>query len=297
MAFRRLPPWALIPLAGGAWWVAGYLFWLLEGLRDRGIPGTAGTVDLAVPLVTSRLGLLLVGALTGGVVAGLLCLVARPGRRWPAVLATFGGVALAVMAALVVTGGRLTSAAPVGFDGEYVVVLGLSVLVVATAVFGWAIGSAALLGRPCAGLALAVVAGVLPSWLSAVGYAVLDPVTYSLMTAIGYVSPWLGAAVLAAALVVVGPRPPSRLLWWPLLVAVAWFLGSFLTAVSYLEPLLHSGAGLPASLGDSLAAAGQVFVFASNPAGRYVEPWIGAVGIAVVACVVLSRRPVPGSAG
>jgi hypothetical protein len=236
------------------------------------------------------LALLVTGALLGAVAAGLLGLAAGPERRLPAVVATFGGTALAVVVSLVLTGARLREAAGSEFDGERPVVMGLSLVVVALALAGWGTGVGALLGRSGTGLALAALAGLVPSWTSAVLYAVADPDPYTGGPTIGYVSEWLGAAVLVVALVVVGLRPPVRLLWWPVLIGLAWLVGSFLTAVAYLSSLLRPGAGLPRSLPDSLDATLQVFALASNPASRYVEPWIGAVIAAVVVGLVLGRR-------
>jgi hypothetical protein len=287
---RRLPAWALLPLAGLTWWAGGYLFWLLDGLEDRFIPGTAGTLHLAVPLISSVLGLLVTGALTGGVLAGLLGLAAGPQRRLPALAATFGGTAVAVIATLVLTGTRLREAASSEFDGERPVVLGLSLAVAVLALVGWGVGAGALLGRPGTGLALAVLAGLVPSWTSAVLFTVVDADPYTTVQVVAYVSQWLGAAVLLGGLVVVGVRPATRLLWWPWLVAAAWLVGSFVTAVGYLSSLLRPGAGLPRSLPDSLDATLQVFLAASNPASRYVEPWTVAVVAAVVVSVVLDRR-------
>jgi hypothetical protein len=286
----RLPVWSLVPAAALAWWAGGYLFWLLEGLEDRFVPGTAGTLHLAVPLLSSLLGLLVTGALVGGVAAGLLGMVAGPERRLPAGAATFVGAALAVIGTLIFSANRLREAAGSEFDGERPVVLGLSLVVVVLALVGWGAGAGALLGRPGAGLAVAVLAGLVPSWTSAVLFTVIDPDPYTGATTISYVSQWLGAAVLLVGLVLVGIRPAARLLWWPLLTAAAWLLGSFLTAVSYLSSLLRPGAGLPRSLPDSLDATLQVFGAASNPASRYVDPWIVAVVAAVVVAIVLDRR-------
>ena len=287
---HRLPVWSLAPAAALVWWAGGYLFWLLGGLEERFLPGTAGTLHLAVPLVSSQLALLATGALLGGVAAGLLGLAAGPERRLPAVVATFAGTAPAVIVTLVVTGARLRAAAGAEFDGERPVVLGLSLVVVVLALAGWGAGTCALLGRPGLGLALAVLAGLVPSWTAAVLYAVADPDPYTGGPAVGHVSEWLGAAVLLGGLVAVGLRPVARLLWWPVLIGVAWLVGSFLTAVGYLSSLLRPGAGLPGSLPDSLDATLQVFGLASNPASRYVEPWIAAVVAAVVVGLVLDRR-------
>ncbi|WP_448623717.1 hypothetical protein [Geodermatophilus sp. URMC 64] len=84
MSRPRLPVWALVPLAGLVWWAAGYLFWVLSGLRAVPVGPR-----MALPLSASLLSVLVLGALVGGVGAGLLCLLApRPSLG---VLATLVG--------------------------------------------------------------------------------------------------------------------------------------------------------------------------------------------------------------
>ena len=115
---RRLPWWALIPLSAAAWWIGGYLFWLVEGLRM--VPVGART---AISFVPSMIGVLVLGALVGGVVAGLLARAAE--RRAAGVPATAGGTALAVVLALGTTAETLRTNAPDTFETEPAVVLGL----------------------------------------------------------------------------------------------------------------------------------------------------------------------------
>src|SRR4051794_22863566 len=94
---RRGPFWGLGPFAGLVWWVVGYLFWLLDGLR----PTPVGP-RMALPLSGSMFGFLVLGALVGGVAGGLLCLAA-PGRRH-GVFATLAGVAAALVVVLAEAG-------------------------------------------------------------------------------------------------------------------------------------------------------------------------------------------------
>jgi hypothetical protein len=170
------------------------------------------------------------------------------------------------------------------------VLTGLTLVVVAATGIGWGIGALAVVGRPALGIALAVLAGMAPSWLSGVTFAVLPP-TQTAMLVLGQIWDWIGLALLAAALVTVGTRPAVRWAWWPLLVVIVWFTGPALTALSYLSPLLRPGAGLPGTLPDSLAAAAQVFGAASSPAARGgLVLWVVALAGAVVVALVLDRR-------
>ncbi|MGY1593351.1 hypothetical protein ACI79D_15375 [Geodermatophilus sp. SYSU D00708] len=90
-------------------------------------------------------------------------------------------------------------------------------------------------------------------------------------------------------------RTARRLPAWGL---VTWFVGPALTAVTYLEPYLRPGAGLPRGLGDALAGAVQVFWLAASPQGRPLLPWVVAVvGAAFVAALLAGRRPAAPPAG
>ncbi len=279
-----LPTWALLPLAAAVWWVGGYLWWLL-GSSARG--GSA----MALPLHTSVLSGLVLGAVAGGIGAGLLARLT--GRRGPALAATAGGVALAVLVTLVQSSSAVRGAAAGSFAADPRVLTGLTVVVVCAALAGWLLGSAAVLGRPGLGVALAVLAGLAPSWVGGVLSRLAGPEAH---TALDRTATWSGAAVLALALVVVGLHPPARLVWWPVVLVAAWFTGPALTALVYLGPSLRSGAGLPGTLFDSVSAAWQVFGEASSPDFRDLTPWVvaGVVALAVSAVLATRLRRGPG---
>jgi hypothetical protein len=276
----RLPVWSLVPLAAVAWWVVGYLPWLAGGMRAVSVGGR-----IPLPLSPALLSSLVLGTLVGGLVAGLLCLATA--RRRPGILATLGGVVLAVVVVLAVAVAVLRRDAPDAFTSDRLVVTGLCVVVVVGALGGWALGSAAAFGRPGTGSALAVLAGAVPAWLSSVLVLAVDTSTsYAGLTVIGRIATWAGAAVLVLALVTVGARPTARLAWWPLLVLAAWFVSPLLTAAGYLEPLLRPGMGLPGTLTDSLAAAWQVFWLAASPSQRDLVPWFAALVVAALVSLV-----------
>ncbi|MGY1618413.1 hypothetical protein ACI797_16865 [Geodermatophilus sp. SYSU D00691] len=266
-----MPVWALVPLAGVVWWAGGYLFWLLGGLRAVPVGPR-----LALPLSASTLGALVTGALVGGLAAGLLCLVVA--RRPLGALATCAGLVLGLVAALVPSAAGLRGEGPDAFAADPLVVTALCAIVVAVSLGGWAIGSAAALGRPGLAVALGVLAGAAPSWLSSALVPFVDTSrSYAGVELVGRVSTWAGAAVLVLALVVAGARPAARLAWWPVVVLLAWFVAPFLTAAGYLEQPLRPGSGLPGTLPDSLAAAWQLFGLAASPAARDLLPWVAAL--------------------
>jgi hypothetical protein len=282
----RLPVWSLVPLAAVGWWVVGFLPWLAGGMRAVPVGG-----PVPLPLSPSLLGSLVLGTLVGGLVAGLLCLATH--RRRLGLAATLGGLVLAVVVVLAVAVSVLRRDAPDSFSSDRLVVTGLCVVVVVGALGGWALGSAAVFGRPGTGLALAVLAGAGPAWLSSLAVLAVDTSTsYAGLTVVGRVAVWAGAAVLVLALATVGARPASRLAWWPLLLLAAWFVSPLLTAAAYLEPLLRPGMGLPGTLPDSLGAAWQVFWLAAPPSQRDLVPWFAA--LVVAALIALVRADVRG---
>jgi hypothetical protein len=284
----RLPVWSLVPLAAVGWWVVGFLPWLAGGMRAVPIGGR-----IPLPLSPSLLDSLVLGTLVGGLVAGLLCL-ATPRRRL-GVLATLGGLVLAVVVVLAVAVSVLRRDAPDSFSSDRLVVTGLCVVTVVGALGGWALGSAAAFGRVGTGLALAVLAGAMPAWLSSLAVLTVDVSTsYAGVTVVGRMAVWAGAAVLVLALVTVGARPTSRLAWWPLLLIAAWFVSPLLTAAAYLEPLLRPGMGLPGTLPDSLAAAWQVFWLAAAPSQRDLVPWFAALVVAALIALVRANVLRPG---
>jgi hypothetical protein len=294
---RGLPLPVLGLLAALAWWPLGFAPWVLSVVRHGGSGGAEALglpvgVRLAVPLLSTSLAELVFHALIGGVVAGLLGLLGRGRRRFAALTALLG---VCVALVLVVAQTVLTvHDSPGAFAADPRVVAGLVVVLVLAALGGWAIGSCALLGLPGLGLALAVVAGVLPGWLSGVEAALRPGGSAS---ALGSAAQWAGAALLAGALAMVGLRPPVRALWWPVLVLVAWWTGPVSTAAVYLSALLRPGAGLPATLPESVRAAQQVLGEAGSLDVRPLTTWVVAVlaafTVASVGALVARRNPPP----
>ncbi|TYP84969.1 hypothetical protein [Blastococcus xanthinilyticus] len=287
---RGLPPWALVPVAGLGWWLVGYLPALLEellaGSPVRGWP--------LVPLLATRGGALVTGAFAGGIAAGLLGLLARRGRRRTAVGATGAGMAAAMAVTLLLVGLFLADQRPAaGDDGG--VVAGLGLLTVLAGLLGWALGSAWVVGRVGLGVALAALATAVPAWSSSLQIAVLNATQADGLLVLDWRwTEWAGAAVLAAALVVIGIRPAARLAWWAVVLVGAWFVEPAFTAVVNLEFYLRGAVpgmpGVPETLSEALAAAVQeVFWVAARPDYQPVAPLIAAVVVAALVCLVRPR--------
>ncbi|SDD08375.1 hypothetical protein SAMN05660690_3328 [Geodermatophilus telluris] len=269
----RLPVWAPALFAPPAW-LAGFAPWLLEG-AGRAAP-------IVLPLRAGQLTALVLGAVVGGLLAGSLARLVPAARRGTALLATGCGTAVAI--AVTVGQSVAASGAGSGFDADPRVLAGLAALTAVLGVLGWGVGSLVVAGPVGVGVARGVLAGVVVPWLS-----LLAP--QALWSApLGTALVWLQALVLAAALVVVGVRPRGRLAAWPVVVLLAWTTGPALTAVGWLEPLLRPGTGLPATLGDALSGAWQVFGLASSPAARDWWPWTAAVVGAVFLAVLRDGR-------
>ena len=287
---RQLPPWSLVPVAALAWWLIGFFPSLLEDvLTDR----PSGGWPLA-PLLASRSGALWMGAFWGGVVAGLLGRLARPGRRRTAVAATGAGVAIAMAVTLLQVGLFIVDQ-PVPFGADRVIVL-LCLLTVVTGVVGWALGSAWVFGPVGLGVGLAALATAVTGWLSGLQLALLNATQGEHLFLGVRGSEWAGAVVLTAALVVIGVRPPARLVWWAVVLVGAWFVApAFIAAVQFEIVYLWQGGGVPVS--EALAAAEQVFWEVARPgASQLVAPWLAAVVVAALVCAALPRfrRPAAG---
>lgn len=290
--WTRLP--ALVPVSGLAWWLIGYMPWIVTGLngRSQNLPdagsGVAGTA-LALPLTNGSYSLLAAGALVGGVAAGFTGLLVPRGRVWPS-LASLVGVAAALTITLTQSVGAVREAAAGTFAADDRVVYGLVLAVVSVTAVGWLVGASAILGRPALGVALAVLAGAVPAWV----WSVVAAIQPGPMFNVSPVVHWIGAAVLVVALVVIGVRPPTRIAAWPVALVLAWLVGPALTAAGYLEQLVRPAAIRPDGLPDAFAATWQVFTLAVQPANRpsLVAQWIVAVVLAAaVSAFAVSRIP------
>ncbi|TFV55410.1 hypothetical protein E4P41_17235 [Geodermatophilus sp. DF01-2] len=289
-SFRKLPPWTLVPVAALGWWLGGYFPSLLE---DVLIPDPVQGWP-AVPLLASRSGVLWMGAFWGGVVAGLLGRLARPGRRRTAVVATGAGAASA-MAVTLLQVGLFRADQPI-FGGDDRGFAGLCLFTVVAGCVGWALGSVWVFGPVGLGVGLAALATVVTGWLRGLQLALLNATQADHLLVLDWRwSQWAGAVVLAAALVVIGVRPAARLAWWAVVLVGAWVVEPALTAAVNLEIFLWGDVpvpGLPGTLPEALAAAGQVFWQTAQPGYHHlVAPWIAAVVVAALVCAVRPRLP------
>lgn len=289
-ARRGLPVASLVPLSAVAWWVIGFLPWLLSGLNGSGLDTRrgVGATALAVPLTVADLGALVQGSALGGLLAGSLCLLARPASRGLVIAATFSGTAIA--SAVAITVSAMTILQDGGVAG-YGMVLGPVCLVAAFwTLVGWGVGAAAVLGRPGLSITLAALAGFGSAWLTSVLLQILPVEPYD-MAWVSELATWVGAAVLAVALVVLGWRPGWRVALWPVVVLIPWLIGAGLTATEYLAHGLNSRIASLNRLPDTIDGSIDVFWLASLPDTRPVLPWLVAIAVGIVGTILLSRSP------
>ena len=260
-------------LAALAWFGIGFAPWLAGGARATRGAGSDVEVfaRMPLPLSTAQLAALVVCAVVGGVLAGLVAVFAD--RPRVGVLFTLGGVVVAVVATLSVSRRLLVeAAAPDAFAANPRVLTGLSLLVAGSALAGWvvgAVGACSGLGRA---LALAVLAGLSQSWLAllAAGTGVDQLMWQGAF--------WASALLVALSFVVAGATPWPRMLWWPVCAAVAYGLGAPATALANV----HIRPGTAPRLGDLAGQFWDVTKAAADPSVRPVLPWVAAVVVAVV---------------
>jgi hypothetical protein len=282
--WRSVPPLALVPIAALAWWLVGFLPWLLNGAGHE-VLAARGAGFLALPLLSGGVSQLVIGAGGGGVVAGLVAGLGA-GTRVVRAGACAAGVAIALLVTLLQTRNGLSGSA---VDSR--VTSGLTVVVVVTAIVGLGLGLLCLIGRVGLGLAVGAAAGATPFWVMSVFNAFEVDSTRDGLEVAHRVSEWAGAVVLAVALICAGLQPAVRSAAWVGIVLLAWLIGPTITAAGYMEVFLRPGMGLPDMWGDPLSAAADVWRMAASLDARSLTPWITAIVVAAGVALWLARRP------
>ncbi|KQV76835.1 hypothetical protein ASC61_18530 [Aeromicrobium sp. Root344] len=282
--WRRVPEWALVPIAALVWWLAGFLPWLLNGAgRDVLSEGGVGFL-LLPPLMSGGVSQLVLGAGVGGVAAGLTSLLSDGSRALRAG-ACAAGVAVALLVTLLQTRNGVSDTA---FDSR--VTNGLTVVVVVTTIVGLGLGLLSLVGRGGLGFAVGALAGATPYWVMTVFMAFQFVDTTGRLEVAHRVSEWSGAVVLAGALLCVGLVPGVRAVAWVGIVLLAWFIGPTITAAGYMEVFLRPGMGVADRWGDQLSATADVWRTAASLDARSLAPWAAPIVVAAAAATWLALR-------
>lgn len=203
--------------AAAAYWLAGYLPWLLTGLNgSEYLYLVEYDHRSAAPVALPTLGDLLRYGVLGGVCAGLLS--GLGGRRRPDVLVASGFGAAAAVVLVHLQSYFAPDAATT--DGGGVVVL--VILSVAASGAGWALGALSLSVRPFLTLLLGVAAATAPAWLMDLGQIAAAVVGRADLALFSSAAAWWALTVpfLVATLVSIGARPGRWILAWPLVLLV-----------------------------------------------------------------------------
>lgn len=280
---HRISAWWVVPISASAWWVCGFLPWLLQvsyqatGLAEP----SAGQVGVFLPLpftgdgaVVGLVIMALIGGLLGGVAAGLPE-SARAGAC-AAITGTFLGMAA--------TGGIswwLATRESVPGDAAPTVLL---VITGAAGVVGLAAGLLAGLG-PAAlrGLALALPVVLLDGWLWGLlpGNPVSPTGTW-----------WLFAVALGIAFGLAVDSKPIELLGWLPAAGVVWVLQAAGPALLAVQENIWPGSALTENPFGAVSIVWNELASAAVVSeGHQLGAWVVALLLgAAIAALRLSRE-------
>lgn len=297
--WRVLPGWAV--LLGGvmAFWVVGFLPWIVQGMHAEVSAGFARFDTLEGPLVALPFNeyafpTLLVGGVIGGTAALAVSLLAAQGVRHPRALAAMGA-----LIGLVLSVGQTYLALRPGLaqtDKATLLVGALIAAAIGSGVFGILVGAGVARGHgwPLL-LGGATAASFVGSWFVDLLFNPPGPFP-EWLTRIAHWSPWLSALLLGAVLALFGFRPPTRLVGWLVALAIAWVVPSVLTAMVYATGYASQGSLRGEQLREVVDAGRDVFVQSLSPSNHVIGPLIAAVVIGVAgAAWRLNRASDPGS--
>lgn len=279
----RISAWWVLPISAVAWWVCGFLPWLLQafyqvtGVTEAPSPPASGFLPLPFTTDDAVVGLVVM-ALVGGLVGGLTAGVPASARA--------GATAAVVgtMAAMAATGGSSWWLAIRGSVPGDAAPVGMLVITGAAGVVGLAAGLLTALGPvTLRGLTLALPVVLLDGWLWGLlpGNPVSPTGTW-----------WLFAMALGLAFGLAVDSRPIELLGWLPAAGVVWVLQATGPALLAVQENIWPGSALtenPLSavtiVGAELASAAMV------PDGHQLGAWVVALLLgAAIAALRLSRE-------
>ena len=279
----RISAWWVLLISAAAWWLCGFLPWLLQALYEVtglvGGPAVGGAGFLPLPYtaddaVAGLVVMALIGGLLGGATAGI------PASARAGAAAAIVGTGLAMAA----TGGTswwLAMRGSVPGDGAP---FGMLVITGVAGSVGLAAGLLTALGpAPLRGLALALPVVLVDGWLWGLlpGNAVSPTGTW-----------WLFAVALGVAFGLAVDSKPIELLGWLPAAAVVWVLQAAWPALLAVQENIWPGSELTENplvaadiVWDELASAAIV------PEGHQLGAWVVALLLgATIAALRLSRE-------
>ncbi|HET6165555.1 MAG TPA: hypothetical protein VFE07_01895 [Marmoricola sp.] len=278
-------------------WLFGNLPWVVSGFSwptteaapvGSSTEGLSG-VRLTIPLVAAYLPSLIAFTAIGSVAAALLPLVltTRAGRRLPAIAVVLAALVATTVLVVLVARSTIEAHAADAFAGDSRVLLGLVLVVLATAAVGALLGTLASIQVGFLPLAAAFAAGQVPVWLD--GFLVDKGPGFGTARTLDHVGEVLVLLLLLVAFVLSVRRSPWWALLWPVAIAMVWTATPFRIMTIQLAGRLRPSAGLPDTLGDVLQGGVDVFraSFWEAPQARW--PWAVALVLALLWMAVERR--------
>ncbi|WP_369370453.1 hypothetical protein AB1046_16885 [Promicromonospora sp. Populi] len=279
----RISAWWVLPISAVAWWICGFLPWLMQlsyeftGFAEGAIAGVAGFLPVPLTADGAMVGLVTM-ALFGGVLAGATSRL--PASAGAGAAAAIAGTLLGLTAAvggswwLVVRGGVPDDSVPLGM----LVATGAAGIVGLGAGLLTGLGPAALRGPA---LALPVV--LLDSWLWGLvpGHAVAPVGTW-----------WILAVALGIAFGLAVDSKPIELLGWLPTAGIVWVLQAAGPALVAVQEGIRPGSPF---VDDALTAAriawDEIAPAAVVSEGHQLGAWVVALLLgAAIAALRLSRE-------
>lgn len=278
-------------------WLFGNLPWVVSGFSwptteaapiGSSSEGLAG-VRLTIPLVAAFLPSLIAFTAIGSVAAALLplLLTTRAGRRLPAVAVVLASLAVTTVGVTLLARSTIEANASDAFAGDSRVLLGLVLVVFATAAAGALVGALASVQIGFLPLAAGFAAGQISVWLD--GFLVDRGPGIGTTRTLEHVGDGLVLVLLLVAFVISVRRSAAWALLWPVAIALVWVATPFRIMTIQLAGQLRPSSGLPDTLPDILSAGVDLFraSFWEAPQARW--PWMLAVVIAL-AWMAVERR-------
>ncbi|KGN37784.1 hypothetical protein N803_12050 [Knoellia subterranea KCTC 19937] len=283
--WQALPGWAVFVLAGAAWWLVGFLPWIVEGLHvdsSSAWPNfyTVDTPRVALPFGEYQFPALLTSSIIGGVAALAVARLGAATVARPRLLAA-GGAIVAMTVALGQTLLTVTPGLASMFEAR-LLVLALAVAAIASALLGVLVGAAFAGRRGVAWLlAGALLASFTGPWFTDLvhrGPAVDQPWT----ELVARTYPGISGVVLGLVLGAYGARPARRRLGWLSAVVIAWAIPVGLSLLAYVTYAVTRGPLRQSVITDLAHSLRGELHYWLTPTVRIVGPLVLAVVIGAV---------------
>lgn len=290
---RALPAWAVLVVAAVAFWVVGFLPWIVSGTHLEVSSAWARFDTILGPVVMLpfneyAISELFVGCVIGGTAALAVSRLAAPEVAHPRLIASCGA-AIALITSLGQT--YFTVRPGLADTNEARVLVGaLFAAVLGSGAFGIVVGAWAARGRGWLWLLGGATAAAFSGWWFADLISRRPDVAPQWVLTLGQWSPWISGILLGVVLAVFGLRPVSRLLGWVVGLAIAWVAPSLMISIAYASAYASQGTWNRGRVSEILDAGRDVFVQSLAPSAHVIGPDVVAVIVGVVGWVLLSSR-------